>query len=196
MSGKKWYEKKSFKELTPKEWFWTTVIGLLLSVLLVSCLKSENQAELAASEEQVASETKVFNELYNVTPMWDINQIVEKPKAEVAAVLGEPSSCEPNKYGSTCRYEKDTSKWEITYIQDKADWISIEDERLKGLDAMLAPFYIGLKQEDMNTDALCRDMAWKCDWYFKDYVSVTSFFGKDDKGDLQLFYLYLKKNTK
>ena len=54
----------------------------------------------------------------------DINKIAGKSESEIAAYLGNPQSCEPNKYGKKCQYKK--AETEIVYINKKADWITVE----------------------------------------------------------------------
>jgi len=53
-----------------------------------------------------------------------INTIAGKTQTEVAAVLGQPSTCEPSKFGQRCYYAK--GETEVVFIAGKADWITIE----------------------------------------------------------------------
>ena len=57
----------------------------------------------------------------------DIPKLAGKGHADVAAVLGKPSSCHNGKYGQTCSYGKAAT--EIVFIQGKADWITVNDMR-------------------------------------------------------------------
>ncbi|NGY03683.1 hypothetical protein [Solimonas terrae] len=53
----------------------------------------------------------------------DIVAIAGKPRAAVSKVLGEPQRCEPGEFSERCRYNG--IGVEITYIADKADWITV-----------------------------------------------------------------------
>lgn len=53
----------------------------------------------------------------------DIPMIAGKTPAEVATVLGQPSSCGNVKQGKKCIYR--LGKTEIVFISGKADWITV-----------------------------------------------------------------------
>jgi hypothetical protein len=53
----------------------------------------------------------------------DVAAIAGKSPDAVRAVLGEPQSCEPGEFSQRCRYGG--VGIEITYIQDRADWITV-----------------------------------------------------------------------
>lgn len=57
-------------------------------------------------------------------PIIDVLQIVGKSKADVTRIIGKPQSCRQSKYGEKCSYSKGECK--IVYINDKADWITVE----------------------------------------------------------------------
>ena len=53
----------------------------------------------------------------------DIPMIAGKTQAEVAAVLGQPSTCENVEQGKKCSYQP--GKTDIVFIAGKADWITV-----------------------------------------------------------------------
>lgn len=57
-------------------------------------------------------------------PVIDVPKIAGQSKAAISARLGQPSACEPGKYGEKCRY--DQAGVEIVFIRGKADWITIK----------------------------------------------------------------------
>lgn len=54
----------------------------------------------------------------------DVPALVGKSKADVAKIIGEPTSCGSSKYGEKCQFKK--AEAEIVFIKGKADWITVE----------------------------------------------------------------------
>src|SRR5690606_29103293 len=59
------------------------------------------------------------------TPVTIVNvpEIAGKSEAQIAAILGEPISCEDTNYDKKCFYQQGHT--EIVFISEKADWITI-----------------------------------------------------------------------
>jgi len=60
-----------------------------------------------------------------------VPEIAGKSQKDVAAILGQPTSCETVKQGTKCSFKP--GETEIIFISGKADWITVE-----GLDS--APY--------------------------------------------------------
>lgn len=54
----------------------------------------------------------------------DVPKLAGKSEAEVAALLGDPTSCETVKQGKKCTYT--TGETDVVFISGKADWISVD----------------------------------------------------------------------
>lgn len=87
----------------------------LLPFLIFGCSKSEPENNEPKAPSMQQSKVVVF----------DVTKIAGKSKTEVEAIIGAPISCEPSKYGELCQFSKSNS--EITFINGKADWITIGD---------------------------------------------------------------------
>ena len=59
-----------------------------------------------------------------VVAIVDVPKIAGKNQKEVAALLGEPTSCETVKQGKKCFFKP--GETEIVFISGKADWITVE----------------------------------------------------------------------
>src|SRR3546814_14841738 len=60
----------------------------------------------------------------SVVAIVDVPEIAGKAQTEVAALLGEPTSCETVKQGKKCFFKP--GETEIVFISGKADWITVE----------------------------------------------------------------------
>lgn len=63
---------------------------------------------------------------YGVDNPFPLDAVAGRTQAEVATVLGEPSSCEEGKYGKKCFFKD--GDVEIVFINEAADWITVTPE--------------------------------------------------------------------
>ena len=85
-----------------------------ISVFLVAC--GEQSPTPGQSESAPKPSPKI-------TAVVDIPSIAGKSQEQVAAVLGEPKSCENIRQGKKCFYQPGDTK--VVFISGKADWITI-----------------------------------------------------------------------
>ena len=99
-----------------------------ISLLIASCGgKSSAPPATAPPTAESAATTLTAS----VTAIVYVQKVAGKSQAEVAALLGAPTSCEVIKQGKKCSYAP--GETDVVFISGKADWITIE-----GLD--LAPY--------------------------------------------------------
>lgn len=126
----------------------------------------------------------LFSSLAFSSTLLDVTEIIGKNPEQVSELLDPPISCSDSKYGKKCTY--DLGETEIVFINNKADWITIE-----GIDDI--PFN---KEALKNVGINPTDPTFKNDftlrWESIQGMKKVSLF----KGALNSDYIYIKAFTK
>lgn len=85
--------------------------------------QASNQEKQSTTEAEYNAEPEPTASASQAAVILDIKQIAGKSLEEVSEKLGKPLSCEKSKYGKNCAFSK--AKTEITFINGKADWITV-----------------------------------------------------------------------
>lgn len=113
----------------------------------------------------------------------DVPSFVGKTKLETSKIIGEPTSCSPSKYGEKCLFDK--AETEIVFIEDRADWITIE-----GIDDI--PFTEDtIKSLGFSTHKPSFSNSFTMRWDSIDNLISVSIF----KGGTNSDYAYIKAYT-
>ncbi len=92
------------------------VATAFVSIFLVACGGEQPQAPASAESAAPLPEPKI-------TAVVNVPEIAGKAEEQVAAALGEPTSCEDTKQGKKCFYQPGDT--EVVFISGKADWITV-----------------------------------------------------------------------
>jgi hypothetical protein len=111
----------------------------------------------------------------------DVMQVVGKSEAEVAALLGQPASCEDIHRARLCKYLPDHD--EVMFVAGKADMITVQQMGAVRFNAeALYALGLGPAKPDHSSEHAIR---WES---FPDLEEVTVFPGHGDSVD----YAYVK----
>ncbi len=110
---KKW-NKTIFQPCDTNKLCLQSALETVLKADLFKSLSSENSVEVSINPE-----------VADTTLLVDLKQLVGADKKTVSKLLGEANGCEPSKYGEKCSYDK--LEIEIVYVNDKANFITIND---------------------------------------------------------------------
>ena len=164
-----------------------------LLMLFVSCGEAPKKNEPMASE---TSQSLVEKEATkNVQPLIKINDIVGKSLSKVEKILGKAESLEKARpSGTPCKvnpcdkaYFK-SGKYEIVFINKKADWITINDVSEYTLDENVITI-LGLN----HVNPSFRNQSSVLRWDNIQGINEISFF---NNGANRLDYIYIKAFTK
>ena len=108
---------------------------LLLVIILISCTQSKVEKPTIIDVAKIAGKSTVeVKKTLEKPTVIDVTKIAGKSTIEVEKILGKPDKIESSSAsGTPCKnvpcqkayYQKD--KFEIVFINDKADWITIND---------------------------------------------------------------------
>lgn len=94
------------------------VVLFVLATIVGQCTRKDPTGNsLPPAERPPATPTPA------VAAIIDVPSIARKSQKEVAALLGEPTSCETMKQGKKCYYKP--GETEVVFISGNADWITI-----------------------------------------------------------------------
>lgn len=115
----------------------TSIITWIVLVLIIYFIYSIDFSSYPHSSPKVEVEEK--------KPILDILTIIGKNQGQIQQIIGSPINCANTKFGVKCSYNSVVS--EIIFIQDKADWITVD--KLKGIPFdRTAPRMLGLNLQE------------------------------------------------
>ncbi|HZH43385.1 MAG TPA: hypothetical protein VEY50_04820 [Lysobacter sp.] len=104
------------------------VAAALVSLFIAGCggqsIAPAPTAGPAAADTQVLPAPAPEPATPAVSAIVNVPEIAGKSQKDVAAILGEPTSCETVTQGKKCFYKP--GETEIVFISGKADWITVE----------------------------------------------------------------------
>lgn len=118
------------------------------------------------------------------TVLFDLREIVLKPKEQVELFTGQPlQPCETGKYGLSCTYQTGETAIDVVYIKGVADWITIKNQNFKSFSV---PQQLGFDYQKAATQTL--DAITYQHAYGVQEMTVFLASGKVD-------YVYIKAQT-
>lgn len=160
----------------------------IIRLILYGCLTSlVTQCDSTQRKEEMAQKV-------NTVVVIDIMKIAGKSASDVEKILGKPSSVDKVKPGRTpcetkgCKKATyQDGKFEIVYINDVADWITIDDVSSVTLDesAITTLSLINVKPSFSNPPVVIR-------WSNVNGIKEISFF---NNGQNKVEYIYIKVKT-
>lgn len=133
--------------MTPKRW---AVAALLsLAAIVLAALAWWRQWLPDTYDYQAAFEAPPQGDAQALIP---VAAIVGKSQQALREQLGEPSTCERAEFSTRCRYAQ--NDLQITFIDDKADWltVSLRDRGLPLSAATLAVLGLPVREPDEVTE--------------------------------------------
>jgi len=167
----------------PKQYSLGKLIVLIVFGVFIYSLFSGNSSQTPSTP--ITNQTKAAPvPQKRAEPVIDVLSVTGKSKSEVASILGSPKLCSSTKYGEKCEYSK--AEAEIVFINNKADWITINQLNCTpySQDALEV---IGLpkSQPSFSNSNVMR-------WQNKNGLLEVSLFPVGGKVD----YAYIKSRTK
>lgn len=106
---------------------WLVLIFIVLIVYFANLSNTytpSNSSIKSATGPTTTNQAKTTLSSHNkIIPIIDVLSISGKTKVELGSILGSPKSCTSIKYGEKCEYSK--ARTEIVFINNKADWITV-----------------------------------------------------------------------
>lgn len=142
------------------------IAGALLTILIIGGNPSSTEARTVAP--RPGSQPQPQPEPEKLSVIMSVPAIAGKSRADVEALLGEPSSCSPSKNGEKCEF--DWRRLEIVYINGLADWITVSS--IKGQP--FAPSSLALLDIKKANPTVATDFAIRWD-HIPGFVEVSIF---------------------